>query len=94
MLDFENRNEKQTRFAEIRGAVSEFNQNGEYCSLTLLVGHEKLRNVNIVTRIKEFTAIREKFNLGDMIVCRYYPSSVKKKDKWFTHLILLSVDRG
>ena len=94
VLEFENRNDKQTKFAEIRGVISELNDNGEYCSVTLMVGHEKLRDVNVVTRAKEMGEIKAKFNLGDMVTCRYYPSSRKKNDKWFTHLILLSVHAG
>ncbi len=91
-MEFINNNEKQIKFADIRGVISELNGDGDFCSVTLSVGHEKLRDVNIATRRPEMDRILEKHKIGDKVLCRYYPSSKRKHDRWYTHLILLSID--
>ncbi len=90
-MEFINNNDKQLKFADIRGVISELNNDGDFCSITILVGHEKLRDVNIATRRPEFDKIILKHKIGDKVMCRYYPSSKKKHDRWYTHLILLSI---
>lgn len=90
-MEFINNNDKQLKFADIRGVISELNDDGEFCSITLICGHEKLRDVNLATRRVEFEKIISKHKIGDKVMCRYYPSSKKKHSRWYTHLILLSI---
>ena len=42
------KNDKQLFFNQIRGVIQELNDGEEFCSLTLSVGHENNRNVNLV----------------------------------------------
>ncbi len=91
-MDFENKNEKQIYFNQVRGVVSELNDGEEWCSVSLSCGHERLRNVNLVCKKPQFQKIKDKHGIGDKVVCQFYVSSHKKHERWFTSCILLSVD--
>ena len=91
-MEFINNNEKQKKFSDIKGVISELNGDNDFCSLTLLVGHEKPRNLNIVTRRDKFDDIIKNFKVGDKVKCYYYGSSKKKHERWHTHLILLGIE--
>ena len=41
------KNDKQFRFNEIKGVITELNDEPEFCSITVTVGHENPRDVNL-----------------------------------------------
>lgn len=90
-LDF-NRNERQFRFNEIKGSVTELNDGLEWCSITLNVGHESPRLVNIAVKKVEFDKIAKRFLLGDKVTIRFYITSRLKNERWYTTANLLQID--
>ena len=67
-----NRNEKQLNFNKIKGSIVELNDGEKFCSLTLDVGHENIRQVNLVVKKVFFDTIKEKFKLGDKVFIKYF----------------------
>ena len=55
-----NRNDKQLNFNKIKGSIVELNDGEKFCSLTLDVGHENIRQVNLVVKKVFFDTIKEK----------------------------------
>ena len=84
MENFINKNEKQLFFSQVKGIVEEINDAEKYCSITIRVGHEVTRCVNLMVKKVQFDAIKTKLNLGDKITAKYYITSKKKNDRWFT----------
>jgi hypothetical protein len=91
-MEFINKNELQIKFNEIRGTISELNDSGDFCSVTLNCGHENVRPVNLATRRIEFEKIVQAHRIGQKVVCRFYLASNKKFDRWYTSAILLSIN--
>lgn len=87
-----NRNERQFRFNEIKGAITELNDGLEWCSVTINVGHESPRLVNIVVKKVAFDTIATKFMLGDKVTIRFYIASRFKNERWYTTANLLQID--
>lgn len=87
-----NRNEKQLNFNKIKGAITELNDGEKFCSITLNVGHENIRQVNLVIKKASFDAIKDKFTLGDKVFIKYYLTSRFKNGRWYTMANVLAVD--
>ena len=92
-MNFENRNEKQLYFNQIKGIVSEINEGEIFCSITLTVGHETSRFVNIVFKTSVLEEIKSKIVIGNKVCVKFYPSSYHKFEKWKTLNHLLSVEK-
>lgn len=91
-MDF-NKNELQKDFNQIKGIVTELNDAEKYCSITLEVGHENCRSVNLAVRKVEFDKMLYTIKISDKVCCRFFPVSNRKPDRWHTHLNLLSCER-
>ncbi len=90
-MEMDNKNPRQVYFNQVKGAISELNDCGEYCSVTLSCGHENPRLVNLVTKKAQFTKVKEKHAVGDRVSCRFYLASNKKHERWHTSAILLEI---
>ncbi len=86
-----NRNEKQQFFSGIRGILKEFNQGEKFSNITLEVGHERVRPVNLVIKNANLDAIKEHLILGEKLSVTYYITSRKVENKWTTMANVLSV---
>lgn len=87
-----NRNDKQLNFNKIKGSIVELNDGEKFCSLTLDVGHENIRQVNLVVKKDSFDKIKDKFKLGDKVFIKYYLTSRFKNGRWYTMANVLAVD--
>jgi len=93
METFTNKNDKQLHFNQIRGIINEMNDGDRYCSITLTVGHENTRNVNVSLRKNEFDSVINKFKIGDKVCVRFFLSSNKKGDRWYTSANALEITK-
>ncbi len=96
MEDF-NKNEKQHNFNQIRGSIAEWNDGEKFGSVTLKVGHENPRMVNLVIKKALFDEYRASYNLDDKVLVKFYLSSRNKNPeglpKWSTMANVLTVER-
>jgi len=88
------KNTIQGVFNEIKGELTELNKDSDWCNITLKVGHSNKRKVNLVCKRLFFDENLEKsFNLGDKVSVRFYISSRKKHDRYYTNATILAVDK-
>ncbi len=88
-----NKNDKQRFFNDIKGTISELNDDEKYCNLTLNVGHENPREVNLAVKKQDFENIKQDFKVGDKVSVRFYLVSRRNKnEKWFTNALLLEIE--
>lgn len=90
MNDF-NKNEKQLYFNQIKGKITELNDGDKFCSITLSVGHENVRDVNFIVKKIAFDNIKNNFNVGEKVSVQYYPVSRKKLERWYSMNNLLDI---
>jgi hypothetical protein len=88
-----NKNDKQIHFNQVKGVIFEINNDTEFCSLTLELGHENTRYANLVCKKGQFNPMMEGFKIGDKVSVRYYITSRKKLDRWYTAANMLSVHK-
>lgn len=88
-----NKNEKQMHFNQVKGIISELNDGERFCSLTLDVGHENVRQVNLVMKKPQFDVIKKSFALKDKVCVRYYITSRNKNSRWYTMANVLEVNK-
>ncbi len=90
MEDF-NRNEKQQFFSTIKGVLKETQIGDKFSSITLEVGHERPRLVNLVLKNALLEKVKEDLVLESKISLAYYITSRKTADKWSTMANVLTV---
>lgn len=90
-MELQNKNDKQIYFNQIKGVISELNDADKYCSITLIVGHENTRDVNISMNKAQFDQLKQKHTIGDKVTCGFFLVSNKKYDRWYTSALLLSI---
>ena len=93
-LLFENKNDKQVFFAQIRGILAQMNDHEKFCNITLDCGHESIRQVNLVLKKSVFDALKEVYSIGDKVMCRYYLTSKFKNGRWYTCANLLEMHKS
>jgi len=91
MIDTLIKTDKQQYFNQVRGIIEEINEGDEYCNITLKVGHENSRHVNLTMKRIQFDEIAKNCVLGEKISARFYISSRKKYDRWYTTASLLDI---
>lgn len=91
MGEFENKNERQLFFNQIKGVIDEFNDGEIFCSLVLKVGHETTRPVNFVVKKPNFDIINKNYKLGDKVCVKFYITSKNKNGRWYTMANALEV---
>ena len=87
------KNDKQLYFNQIKGDIIELNDGEQYCSITLSVGHDNTRNVNLVMKKKQYdTQITTTgIKIKDKVTARFYVSSRFKNGRWYTMANTLDV---
>lgn len=91
-MEFVNKNDKQVNFNSIKGFLEELNEGDIFSNLTLKVGHENTRLVNLVLKKNQYDYVKTNFKLGDKVDCRFYITSKNKNNKWYTMANILSVN--
>lgn len=92
-MSFDNKNEKQLNFNQIKGIVTEINAGEIFSSLTLSVGHETKRYINVVFKSTLLESITEKIKNEDKVIVKFYLASYNKFEKWKTLAHLLFIDK-
>ena len=93
-MDNFSKNEKQFKFNEIKGVIIELNDAEKFCSVTLSVGHENIRNVNLTMKKNKFDEIKQLIEVGDKVCVFYYIVSRNKNQRWYTTANLLEIKKG
>lgn len=86
------KNEKQFTFNEIKGVINEIDEKDEWCSVTLNVGHETQRFVNLALKKAHFESIKSRFKIGDKVLIRFYLTSRFKNERWYTTANILDIN--
>jgi len=86
------KNDKQIFYNQVKGEIKEINITDDYSSVTLVVGRENHRLVNLSCRTSFFKDMIKNYSLGEKIIAKFYISSNKKNDKWYTTATLLSIN--
>ncbi len=85
----------QSVFNEIKGRIIELNKNTHFSNITLSVGKHNSRNVNLVCNTNLYnTLIENKFNLNDKVKVRFFLSSSKKHERWYTNANILEINKA
>jgi hypothetical protein len=92
-MSFENKNEKQFNFNQIKGIVTEINAGEIFSPITLTVGHETKRYINVVFKTTILESIKEKIQIEDKVAVKYYLASYNNFSKWKTLAHLLFIDK-
>lgn len=91
MKEFTNKNDRQLYFNQIKGTIEQLNDGERFCSLTVKVGHENPRIVNLVMKKPYFDEISKVHNIGEKVTVRYYLTSREKNGRWYTMANILDV---
>lgn len=91
--DLKIKNDRQIYFNQIKGTITELNDGLDYCSITVNVGHENPRHVNLSMKKSHYDSIVKGLNLDDKITARFYIVSRKKNERWYTSANLLEVHK-
>jgi hypothetical protein len=82
----------QNNFNQIEGLVHELNDSEDFPSITLEVGRNTKRYVNLVSRKSYFDEIHEMIKVGTRVVVTYFLSSRYKYGRWYTMANVLKID--
>ena len=85
------KSDKQVYFNQIKGIIDELNDSDTFCNITLSVGHDRLRKVNLVAKKELFQDICAKYQVGDWIGVKFFLSSRFKHERWYTMANVLEV---
>ena len=105
MVDFEeglpfNKNDRQFHFNKIKGEITEINtpeikDDNAWCSITLKVGHENSRMVNLCCKKNLIDTITAKgISDGDKVIVLFYLTSRFKNNRWYSTANILQVDKA
>jgi hypothetical protein len=87
------KNEKQVFFNQIKGEICEINVEDQFSNVVLSLGHENMRHASFVTKTESFNAYKDTIALGDKVIIRFYISSRKKHDRWYTTATVLDIQK-
>lgn len=86
------RNDRQVYFNQVRGVITELNDDALYCSITLKVGHENTRDVNLSLKKSQYDSIISGLYLGKKVLAKFFVVSRKKTGRWYTSANLLEIE--
>jgi len=86
------RNDRQIYYNQVKGIVTEINDGSQFCSITLDVGHENVRKVNLSMKKLQFNSLCKQLKLQDKILAKFYVVSRKKDDRWYTSANILDIE--
>jgi hypothetical protein len=87
------KNEKQVFFNQIRGEIFEINVEDKFSNVVLSLGHENVRHAAFVIKTGLFDSYKQSINIGDKVMIRFYLSSRKKHDRWYTTATILDINK-
>lgn len=87
-----NKNDKQLYFNRVKGEIVEINNSDIWCSITLKVGHENSRLVNLSFKKDQYDKLIQNKKVGDKVGIKFFLTSRFKNNKWFTTANVLSID--
>ena len=85
------KNDKQVFFNQIRGEIFEINVEEKFSNVVLQIGHENTRHASFVIKTELFKQYEPGLNVGDKVTIRFYISSRKKHDRWYTTATILDL---
>ena len=85
------KNDKQVFFNQIKGTVNEILQEEKFSTISLSLGHENFRHAAFVYKTALFEKYKDSINLGDKVCIKFYLSSRKKHDRWYTTATVLEI---
>lgn len=88
-----NKNDKQVYFNQCKGIIRELNDGDRFCSITLDVGHEGVRQANFVMKKKTFDDIKSAYAIKDRVNIKFYITSKFKNGRWYTTANLLEIQK-
>ena len=83
-MSFDNKNDKQVYFNQIKGTIQELNDGERFCSITLKVGHENTRLVNLSMKKPQYEQVLRNNQIGDKVSVKFYLTSRNKDSRWYT----------
>ena len=86
-------NEKQVKFNEVKGILTEINLGNEFCSITIEVGNTNKRQINFSSKKVYFDEIIKDYKIGNSVLAMFYVASIKKYNRWYTTAFLLSLNK-
>lgn len=86
------KNDRQKYYNTIRGVICEINEGEKFSSITLNVGHEKIRPVNLSCNKDKINEIIGNFKIGDKVIVQFFATSKKVGEKWFTFINTLGIE--
>jgi hypothetical protein len=87
------KNQMQLYFNQVKGKIIEINFDELYSNVTISVGHNNSRQVNFVAKTPLFKKLMEGFNVGDKVTAKFYLSSNKKNDRYYTTATILDIKK-
>jgi hypothetical protein len=87
------KNSKQVFFNQLRGLVLEIIVEEQFTTIALQLGHENTRSVAFVSKNEAFEQYKDSVHVGDKILVRFYISSRKKHDRWYTTATVLDIQK-
>lgn len=88
------KNEKQVFYNSIKGVITELNDGDKFCNLTLSVGHERKRMVNLVLKKEHYDWVLQNFVIGDKVSATFYLTSRNKMGKWYTMASIIDLKKS
>lgn len=85
------KNDKQVFFNQIRGTINEINVEEKFSNVVLQLGHENTRHAAFVIKTEAFKSYQDRIQKGDKVTIRFYISSRKKHDRWYTTATILDL---
>jgi hypothetical protein len=83
--------DKQVYFNQVKGVIDELNDSDTFCNITLSVGHNITRQVNLVAKKELFQDICAKYKIGEWVGFKFFISSRFKHGRWYTMANILEV---
>jgi hypothetical protein len=87
-----NKNEKQVFFNQVKGRIEELNDGDRWCSITLLVGHENQRLVNLCLQKDQYDKYKATYKIGQKVSVRFFLTSRFRHERWHTTANVLSIE--
>jgi hypothetical protein len=94
-MDLENnmiKNNLQLYFNQVKGEVVEIEEGEKYSNITIKVGHNNPRLVNLVAKTESFKLVTNNVKICDNVVAKFYLTSNKKNERYYTTATLLQMD--
>ena len=88
------KNNLQLFFNQIKGEIIEINKDEIYCNITIKVGHSNYRLVNLVSKTVFFENIIKNYKINDIVTAKFYITSNKKNDRYYTTATLLELQKN